>query len=234
MNQENTQQRLTHILRRIHDAALIAGRNSNDITLVGAAKQQPESIVTDCVEKGLKHIGHNYVQEAEQAQTYLKNLPICWHYMGQIQSNKTRQIATFFDWVHSVDRFKIAQRLSTHRLTQNSQLAESLHVLLQINIDNEQAKAGAALKELDTLTQKIAALESINLRGFMVLPKPCHNLDQQRAPFAKARELLTLYNQRHGLKMDTLSMGMSNDLEAAIIEGSTMVRIGSALFGPRG
>lgn len=213
---------------RIQKAAAKAKRNPNEITLVGAAKQQTAETVQSFIDAGLHDIGQNYLQEAIEVQQCLQPNQVNWHYIGQIQSNKTSSIANHFDWVHSIDRLKIARRLSAQRNADTP-----LNLLLQLDIDDEPSKGGVAMHAVADLVAQVSQLEHVSLCGFMVLPRARQDPTEQRQPFAKARELLALCNQKHGLHMQTLSMGMSADLEAAIMEGSTMVRIGTDLFGAR-
>lgn len=221
-------QRLHAIRSRIAQAAKKAGREPAEITLVGAAKQQPAALAQKFVDAGLQDIGENYLQEGISKQQQVAGQALTWHYIGSIQSNKTASIAEYFTWVHSVDRLKIAKRLAAQSPT-----GSQLNILLQIDIDNEPSKGGAAVREVPTLCAAIAQLSGVRLRGFMVLPKLRRDHHAQREPFAQTRELMNSCNQQTGLEMDTLSMGMSGDLEAAILEGSTMVRIGTDLFGVR-
>ena len=172
--------------------------------------------------------GENYLQEALQKIEALKDLAIEWHFIGPIQSNKTKPIAENFSWVHSVDRFKIAQRLNDQRPPP----LPPLNICIQVNVSGEESKSGCTLDELDALASKIALLPNIRLRGLMAIPLSSDNFDEQRKPFARLRGAMERLN-REGYKLDTLSMGMSADLNAAIAEGATMVRIGTALFGPR-
>ena len=229
MDNEYATRRLAAIEARIQSAAEQAQRNAEEIRLIGAAKQQTNNKVKGFVSAGLRDIGHNYLQEALLMRAAINQAdpPLHWHYIGAIQSNKTQDIADAFNWVHGVDRLKIAQRLSKQRRGQ------SLNILLQVNIDEEDSKAGVLARDCLTLCEQVAGLPNLVLRGFMVIPKPRPNPEDQRQPFAKTRELLDQCNQHLGLTMDTLSMGMSNDLEAAILEGSTMVRVGTDLFGKR-
>lgn len=228
IDNEYAVERLSRIQQRIMSAAQQAGRPAEEITLIGAAKQQTAERIAGFVAAGLFNIGENYLQEALTVQPNLGREKLQWHYIGHIQSNKTSAIATHFDWVHSVDRFKIARRLAQHRTAEHK-----LNLLVQVDIDDEPSKGGVAVTETETLCSQISELENIQLRGIMVLPKARTNLAQQREPFARARALLEQCNQNLGLQMDCLSMGMSNDLEAAILEGSTMVRVGTDLFGAR-
>ena len=239
-NNDYAGQQLTNIRQRIAEAADRAGRLLDSIRLVGASKQQDAPTVAAFNAAGLTDFGENYLAEAVEKQQMLNNCEIDWHFIGQIQSNKTRLIAENFNWVHSIDRLKYAQRLSAQRWSAQQTSphpaigSKPLQVLIQLNVDNEASKAGINLSQAGELCAEIQNLQSLNLRGFMLLPKSRQGFDQQRQPFNAARELLERTNQRFGLAMDTLSMGMSNDLEAAIAEGSTMLRVGTDLFGRRG
>lgn len=228
-DKEYAEQQLSKLLTRINQAAQTADRDPKDICLIGAAKQQSHSRIAAFVNAGLKDLGHNYLQEALLNQTHTAERDdLNWHFIGHIQSNKTTTIANHFSWVHSVDRFKIARRLSEQRESKTV-----LNILLQVDIDNEPSKGGVAIDQAVDLCGQISQLENLKLRGLMVLPKARSNAAEQSKPFAQTRELLEHCNQHHGLAMDTLSMGMSNDLEAAIKEGSTMIRVGTDLFGSR-
>lgn len=218
---------LNKIRIRISNALQSAGRQENEVTLIGAAKQQHAGLCDEFCRAGLTAIGENFVQEAIARQRAMSCTDIEWHYIGRIQSNKTKPICRHFDWVHSVDRLKIAQRFAT----QNE--GRSLQLLIQLNVDDEPTKAGVGVSQAAQLCAQIAELERVQLRGFMVIPEAQAEYSAQRRPFAMARETLDQVNQRYGLEMDSLSMGMSSDLEAAIAEGSTMLRIGTDLFGPR-
>ena len=229
---ESAAAKLQAITGRIKAAAEQSGRPVDSITLIGAAKQQASDRVATYCAAGLGDIGHNYLQEAAQMRTALANLdpqPI-WHFIGAIQSNKTKEIAANFDWVHSVDRLKIARRLSDQRQALG---LPKLNILLQVNVDAEPTKAGIVAEQVIEVARGCADLEGIKLRGLMALPRARQELEQQREPFKRLRELMLQCNAEIGTAMDSLSMGMSNDLEAAVLEGSTMVRIGTALFGAR-
>ena len=181
-------------------------------------------------QEGQRDFGENYLQEALEKIDALQGKGIRWHFIGPIQSNKTRPIAESFDWVHSVDRLKVAQRLSAQR----PDSMEPLNICLQVNISKEATKSGILPVELSELAKEVAALPNIRLRGLMAIPASSDNPVQQRQPFAELQQLLnSLQQQLPEQPLDTLSMGMSGDMEAAIQEGSTMVRIGTALFGPR-
>lgn len=233
----NPTERLEQINQRIAQAAKQAGRNPDDIQLIGASKRQSSSLISQFSDAGLRHIGENYLQEAIDKQRSLIGKNISWHFIGQIQSNKTSLIAQHFSWVHAVDRLKIAQRLADAKLklsiSNDSKSNNKLKVLIQLNPDDETSKAGVSLDKAAELCVQLSELDAINLRGFMMIPAPRDSNIEQRSVFARAYELMQLTNQQYGLNMDSLSMGMSSDLEAAILEGSTMVRIGTDLFGAR-
>ena len=226
------QEKLLAIQERIEQAILVANRDPNCVRLIGASKQQTSELISEYLKFGLHNLGENYLQEAVTKIETLSSHNASWHFIGQIQSNKTKVIAEHFDWVHGVDRLKIAKRLAA----QNTQ-KQSLKLLLQLNLDDEQSKAGIKLADAPALADEIAQYVTeggkAELRGFMAIPKARDSKTEQAAIFAKATELLSTTNQRYGLQMDQLSMGMSGDLEAAIQEGATMVRIGTDLFGAR-
>lgn len=207
-----------------------ADRAADDVTLLVVSKTFAAAAVREAFAAGERHFGENYVQEALDKIAALSDLreQIEWHMIGPLQSNKTRAVAERFDWVHTVDRLKIAQRLSEQR---PAGLAP-LQVCLQVNISGEASKSGVAPSEALALARAVASLPNLRLRGLMVIPEPGVDLAAQRAPFRATRALL-LQLQQAGLNVDTLSMGMSADLEAAILEGSTLVRIGTAIFGSR-
>ncbi|NNJ18662.1 YggS family pyridoxal phosphate-dependent enzyme [Pseudomonas putida CSV86] len=216
---------LSTLAARIQAAATAAGRDPADIQLLAVSKTKPASAVREAFAAGVRNIGENYLQEALGKQAELADLPLTWHFIGPIQSNKTRAIAEHFDWVHSVDRLKIAQRLSEQR---PDHLAP-LNLCLQVNVSGEASKSGCTPQELPALAQAVAALPRLRLRGLMAIPEPTDDRAAQDAAFARVREL----QDSLGLGLDTLSMGMSHDLESAIAQGATWVRIGTALFGAR-
>ncbi|MFW3896500.1 YggS family pyridoxal phosphate-dependent enzyme [Pseudomonas bharatica] len=216
---------LSTLAARIQAAATAAGRDPADIQLLAVSKTKPASAVREAFAAGVRDIGENYLQEALGKQAELADLPLTWHFIGPIQSNKTRAIAEHFDWVHSVDRLKIAQRLSEQR---PDHLAP-LNLCLQVNVSGEASKSGCTPQELLALAQAVAALPRLRLRGLMAIPEPTDDRAAQDAAFARVREL----QDSLGLGLDTLSMGMSHDLESAIAQGATWVRIGTALFGAR-
>lgn len=221
--------RLTQVLQRIRDAAAAVGRNADDITLLGVSKKQNAEKIDAFYRAGLRHIGENYLQEALEKQQQLSLPEAQWHFIGPIQSNKTRAIAESFAWVHTVDRIKIAERLNAQR----PEHLWPMNICLQVNIDNEASKSGVAVADLKALADTVKNLPNLRLRGLMVIPRPRQEGGEPRASFALTRRKLAELQAESGLCCDTLSMGMSDDLEEAIAEGATIVRIGSALFGER-
>jgi len=205
-----------------------AGRAPNDVSLLAVSKTFAPEAIREAYRAGQIRFAESYVQEALHKITVLHDLPIEWHYIGPIQSNKTRAIAEHFAWMHSVDRLKIAERLSGQRPAH----LPPLQVCLQVNISNEASKSGVPPGEAAQLGMAIAHLPHLRLRGLMAVPEPGDDINAQRAAFAQLRELFEQMN-RQGLQLDTLSMGMSHDFAAAIAEGATMVRVGSAIFGNR-
>lgn len=198
--------------------------------LLAVSKTKPADMVKVIYEQGQRDFGENYLQDALPKIEALSTLPdIQWHFIGQIQSNKTQSIASHFAWVHSVYRLKIATRLNAQRPAH----LPALNICLQVDIDNEPQKGGVTPSELDSLARKIIELPNIALRGLMCIPKPRASLDEQRTAFEKVAKLQTQLNEQLNLSLDTLSMGMSNDILPAIQAGSTCVRIGSDIFGPR-
>ncbi|RKP51035.1 YggS family pyridoxal phosphate-dependent enzyme [Trinickia fusca] len=223
-------QPLDAVHRRIEQAARDARRDPGSVKLLAVSKTFPAEDVRAAHAAGQRAFGENYVQEALDKIEALADLraDLEWHFIGPLQSNKTRPVAEQFDWVHSVDRLKIAQRLAEQRPAH----LPPLSVCLQVNVSGEATKAGVAPDEVAALAHAIAALPSLRLRGLMSIPEPAANLAAQREPH---RLLRTLFEQLRadGLALDTLSMGMSGDLEAAVLEGATIVRIGTAIFGTR-
>ena len=212
----------------IDQAALMAGRDTTEISLLAVSKKVPAGVIREAYNAGQKAFGENFVQEAVNKIHELHDLPLEWHFIGPIQSNKTRPIAENFSWVHSVDRLKIAQRLAEQR----PENLPPLNICLQINVSDESTKGGVAPEEAMALAKTIALLPRLQLRGLMAIPSPADELAVQRMPFAQMRELMTSLNTA-GLNLDTLSMGMSHDMTAAILEGATIVRVGTAIFGAR-
>ena len=222
--------RLQQVHARIAAACLAAQRPVQSVTLLAVSKTQPAACVREAFAAGERCFGENYVQEGVDKIGALADLrsQIEWHLIGPLQSNKTRVVAGQFDWVHSVDRLKIAQRLSEQR---PAHLAP-LQVCLQVNISGEASKSGLLPAEVAAVARAVSALPKLRLRGLMAIPEPAATLDQQRLPHAALRDLL-LALQHDGLDIDTLSMGMTADLEPAIAEGATFVRVGTAIFGAR-
>ena len=227
-DQADSAQRLTAVHARIADAAHQSGRSLSDITLLAVSKTFPIAAVDAVAAAGQHAFGENYAQEGVEKAIARPDLE--WHFIGPLQSNKTRGVAEHFAWVHSVDRIKIAQRLSAQR----PETMTPLQVCIQVNISNEDSKSGCTPDDALSLCQGIAGLPRIRVRGLMAIPEATADLSNQRRHFAALRELLTDINAAdHTLQLDTLSMGMSDDLEAAIAEGATIVRVGSAIFGRR-
>jgi PLP dependent protein len=210
---------------RIREAAQASQRDCATVGLLAVSKTKPAEAIRQAFAAGTRDFGENYLQEALEKQVELSDLTLTWHFIGPIQSNKTKPIAEHFAWVHSVDRLKIAQRLSDQRPAH----LPALNICLQVNVSGEASKSGCNPDELPALAQAVTQLPNLCLRGLMTIPEPTDDPVEQRAAFARLREL----QQDLNLDLDTLSMGMSHDLEAAIAEGATWVRIGTALFGAR-
>ena len=219
---------LQAVRQRIAAAERAAGRPADAVRLVAVSKTFAAAAVREAARAGQGDFGENYVTEGVEKIGELRALGLIWHYIGPIQSNKTRLIAEHFDWVHSVDREKVAARLSQARGVQRKEL----QVCIQVNVSGEASKSGAAPEEVAALARKVAEMPLLKLRGLMAIPEPTSDERLQRSRFAQLRALLDELN-RDGLALDTLSMGMSADLEAAIAEGATMVRVGTAIFGER-
>jgi pyridoxal phosphate enzyme (YggS family) len=231
-----TQARLQQVHARVERAARAAGRDPQAITLVAVSKTFGADRIREALAAGQHRFGENYVQEAvakiDQIACTQGRHPAEWHFIGPIQSNKTRELAERFDWVQSVDRLKVAQRLSQQRPADRP----PLNVLLQVNVSGETTKHGAAPDEVAELGRQVARLARLRLRGLMAIPEPTPDPVRQRASFARLRLLLDQLRRElpaAAVDLDTLSMGMSDDLEAAVAEGSTMVRVGTAIFGAR-
>lgn len=221
----NIAQNLTLVRQKMAQAAQAAGRNVDDVTLLAVSKTQPAHAIESAYNAGQREFGENYLQEALEKIALLEHLPLQWHFIGPIQSNKTRALAEHFDWVHSVDRVKIGQRLAQQRPAH----LPPLQLCVQVNIDDDPSKAGCQPKEALALVQTLSTLPQLKLRGLMAIPKP----DNSAQAFADLRALRDQISANTGLTLDTLSMGMSGDLEQAVAEGSTLVRIGTAIFGER-
>ena len=213
------------VSQRIRAAADAVQRDANSIHLLAVSKTKPAQAVREAYAAGVRDFGENYLQEALGKQAELTDLPLSWHFIGPIQSNKTRAIAENFAWVHSVDRLKIAQRLSEQRPTD----LPPLNICIQVNVSGEASKSGCTPADLPALAAAISALPRLKLRGLMAIPEPTEDRAEQDAAFATVRTLQESLN----MGLDTLSMGMSHDLESAIAQGATWVRIGTALFGAR-
>ncbi|MBV0933288.1 YggS family pyridoxal phosphate-dependent enzyme [Marinobacterium weihaiense] len=217
-----------HVREQIMSACRASERAPDSVRLLAVSKTRSADEIRQLYACGPNAFGENYLQEALDKIEALQDLPLEWHFIGPIQSNKTRPIAEHFDWVHSVDRLKIAKRLSEQRPAHRA----PLNICLQVNISEEASKSGCAPDELPALARAVAALPNLQLRGLMAIPEAEPDPERQRATFARVRTLLTAL-QAELPRLDTLSMGMSGDLDAAIAEGATIVRIGTALFGPR-
>jgi len=222
------QARLQAVLERIDSALARHSRAPGSVTLLAVSKTRSSEELRALAGLGVTRFGENYLQEALEKMAALADLPLEWHFIGPLQSNKTRPLAEHFDWVHSVDRLKIAQRLSEQRPPQ----LPPLDICLQVNISTEASKSGVDLDELPALAGQVAQLPRLRLRGLMAIPAPAEGMEAQHRPFRALRQAMEQLNAG-GMALDTLSMGMSDDLEAAIAEGATLVRIGTALFGPR-
>ncbi len=215
-----------------HERALadVGSGESSVVTLLAVSKTQTAAAIREAHAAGQRAFAENYVQEGAEKVIALRDIPLEWHFIGPIQSNKTRVVAAHFDWVHSIDREKTVQRLSEQR---DARLLP-LQICLQVNVSGEESKSGALPEDVPALALAVSKLPRIQLRGLMCIPEPTKDASLQRARFAQLRVLLERINNDLGLHMDTLSMGMSDDLESAIAEGATMVRVGTAIFGARG
>jgi len=221
-------ERLKQIRAQITKAESRYQRPAGAVKLLAVSKTRPIADIEEVFAAGQTDLGESYLQDALPKIAALTDKTICWHFIGPIQSNKTRAIAEHFHWAHSVDRLKIAQRLSEQR----PEHLPPLNICLQVNVSHDPAKAGIKTAEALSLASAIHTLPGIKLRGLMTLPAQATDFEQQRLPFHALRTLFDNIQQQ-GIELDTLSMGMSGDMEAAIAEGATMVRIGTAIFGPR-
>lgn len=219
---------LQAVLARIDAAARRFGRDPASISLLAVSKTWSADAVREAAAAGQRAFGENYVQETVEKIDALGPLALEWHFIGPLQSNKTRPVAEHVDWVHSVERLKIAERLSQQR----PEHLPPLNVCLQVNVSGEVSKSGCTPEEAPALARQIAALPNLRLRGLMGIPEPLDDFEAQRQPFRQLREIYERL-RNEGLVLDTLSMGMSHDIEAAIAEGATMVRVGTAIFGDR-
>jgi len=221
-NLQITGSKINEFIRKYH-------RQPDSVQLLAVSKKHPASMIKEAYNAGQGAFGENYVQELADKAEQLKELDIEWHFIGPLQSNKTKTIAHIADWVHTIDRLKIARRLSEQRPAK----LEPLSVCVQVNISGETSKSGVLPEQAASLCEQIIALPNIRLRGLMTIPAPEDDIHKQRATFAKLAQLKETINTKLNLQLDTLSMGMSNDMEAAIAEGATIVRIGTAIFGIR-
>ncbi|MFT3929374.1 MAG: YggS family pyridoxal phosphate-dependent enzyme [Spongiibacteraceae bacterium] len=219
---------IANVRERIRQACLRSKRAESGVTLLAVSKAQSVAAIRLAAQAGIEAIGENYVQEAQEKIAALADDIITWHFIGPLQSNKTASVADTFDWVQSVDRLKIAQRLSAQRPSH----LPPLNVCVQVNIDDESTKSGVAPSELPALLDAIAGLPHLSLRGLMAIPLADAEPEQRRASFARMRDLFEA-NRHRSVQFDTLSMGMSDDFDIAIEEGATLVRVGSAIFGAR-
>lgn len=213
---------------RIRNAEIKYGRPTGSVKLLAVSKHQALNFIEEAIQEQQLAFGENYIQEMAEKAKQLETYPLEWHFIGPIQSNKTRLIAELSTWVHSIDRLKIAERLSLQRPIDK----QPLQCCLQVNISAEKSKSGVAVEDLFALAEQVKKLPRLELRGLMAIPAPEQDLSKQRATFAAVRQLQEKLNQQ-GFQLDTLSMGMTDDLEAAIAEGATIVRIGTAIFGKR-
>lgn len=222
-------ERLQSVEQRIREACLRFDRHPGSVSLLAVSKTRPAEEVRAARACGQRLFGENYVQEAVGKVRALGDLDLQWHFIGRIQGNKTGTIASYFDWVHSIDSLRHARRLAGQRPPG----LPPIDACLQVNLDAEATKGGVPESEVESAVEQIAALEGLRLRGLMILPPPADGLEAQRRPFRRLRELRDRL-ATGALPLETLSMGMTGDLEAAIAEGSTLVRVGTGVFGPRG
>jgi len=209
-------------------SAVEAGREPDAVTLLAVSKKQPVSAILAAAEAGQRDFGENFVQEGLEKISRTRDRNLVWHFIGHLQTNKTRLVAENFDWVHTIDKLKTARRLSEQR----PESLEPLNVCLQVNVDDEASKSGLLPEALPELAAAVAELPGLSLRGLMCLPAARLEFEAQRVPFARLRKMAESLSAI-GCRTDTLSMGMSDDYRAAIFEGATIVRIGTAIFGPR-
>ena len=215
------------VRERIKTACDKYNRDVSDVTLIAVSKTRPASSIRELASHGQKVFAENYVQEGVGKVCELSDMQLNWHFIGHLQSNKSIEVAEHFTWVHSIDRLKIALKLN-----KAAARFHPLNVLIQVKLDDEENKAGVGADCLSVLVEQISEMENLNLRGLMSIPKPEDDFKSQRHTFSRVKKLANTQTDR-GFTMDCLSMGMSNDLEAAIAEGATHIRIGTALFGPR-
>ena len=219
---------LNAVRTRIGELELRHGREPGSVSLLAVSKTKPPEAVRAAIAAGQHAFGENHLQDAMTKVEALAGLDASWHFIGAVQSNKTRPIAAHFDWVHTIERAKIAVRLSEQRPAGRG----PLDVCIQVNVSGEHTKSGVDPREVEPLARVVREQPGLRLRGLMALPRPASDLESQRAPFRQLREIREDLNSR-GFELDTLSMGMTGDLEAAVAEGATVVRVGTAIFGPR-
>ena len=220
--------RLTEVKAMIHRLEARYRRTPGGVRLLAVSKKKPVHEIAAAVRAGQRDFGESYLQEALEKITQLEDRDLCWHFIGPVQKNKTRPIAAHFSWVHSIERLVIAERLNAQRPAH----LPPLQTCIQVNIDHETSKSGAHAEQAHDLANALQKLPNLKLRGLMAIPQPSNDTIRQRLRFAQLRKLLEQLNQT-GFRLDTLSMGMSGDLEAAIAEGATIVRIGTAIFDKR-
>ena len=225
---KNIAENIPTLTQKIREYEDLYKRPSGSVSLLAVSKKQTQDKIRQAAAVGIRSFGENYLQEALHKIKSLTDMDLSWHFLGSIQTNKTRKIAEYFDWVQSVDREKIAYRLSSQR----PESSPPLNVCVQIKLSNEEKKTGAEVEHATKLCNLIASLPNLQLRGLMAIPAPLPDLESQRTCFRRLKLAFTNLKKSHS-SIDTLSMGMSNDFEAAVAEGSTMVRLGSAIFGPR-
>jgi pyridoxal phosphate enzyme (YggS family) len=225
---QNYSESIRATLARISGACRNAGRSVDSVTLLAVSKGQSAAAIDSAANAGVVNFGENFLQESLPKIEALSSLALCWHFIGRLQANKTRPVAEHFHWVHGVDRLKVAERLSAQRPFH----APPLNVCLQLHVGGEASKGGVGAAEIPALARAVRELPRLRLRGLMCMPPAETEVERQRHWFRQTRQVFDDLNQ-HGLELDTLSMGTSSDFEAAILEGATLVRIGTALFGPR-
>jgi PLP dependent protein len=216
------------VQERISGAARAAGRSVDSVTLLAVSKGQSAAAIDSATRAGIEHFGENFLQESLPKIAQLEGRELCWHFIGRLQANKTRAVAESFAWVHGVDRLKIAERLSAQRPYHSP----PLNVCLQLHVGGEASKGGVEAADIGALAREVRALPNLKLRGLMSMPPAETEVARQRRWFRETRQVFDYLNE-HGLGIDTLSMGTSTDFEAAIAEGATIVRVGTAIFGPR-
>jgi PLP dependent protein len=225
---QNCSESTRAVQERISGAARASGRSVDSVTLLAVSKGQSAAAIDSAARAGIEHFGENFLQESLPKIAELTGRELCWHFIGRLQANKTRPVAEHFAWVHGIDRLKIAERLSAQRPYH----APPLNVCLQLHLGGEENKGGVPAAELPALARSVRALPHLVLRGLMCMPPAETDVGRQRAWFRETRQVFDYLNE-HGHRLDTLSMGTSTDFEAAIAEGATIVRVGTAIFGPR-